>query len=151
MPRGRVTKHAADDDYVVIPRIMVDASAGGGAIVSEEQEGESYYFRKSWIKDHLNAGPNDMRMLTVRGDSMEPTLYHNDLVLVDTARKTPSPPGIFVLFDGFGLVAKRLEYSAQQKRLRIRIISDNPQYSTYERSIEEASIIGRVVWFAREM
>src|SRR5271163_2061511 len=27
-----LSKHAADNDYVVIPRIMVDASAGGGTI-----------------------------------------------------------------------------------------------------------------------
>lgn len=151
LPENRTrAKQPAEGDYVVIPRIMVDVSAGGGAIVSSEQEGESYYFRKAWIKDHLGASPDDMRMLYVRGDSMEPTLYHNDLILVDTTRKTPSPPGIFVLFDGFGLVAKRLEYT-QHTPPRIRIISDNPQYSVYERSAEETVIIGRIAWFAREM
>jgi len=143
-------KRAGGDDYVVIPRIMVDVSAGGGAIVTSEREGESYYFRKEWIREHLNAKPEAMRMLYVRGDSMKPTLCHNDLILVDTTRKTPSPPGIFVLFDGFGLVAKRLEYTAH-KPTRIRIISDNPQYSIYERSAEETVIIGRIAWFAREM
>ncbi len=144
------SRRAIDNDYVVIPRIMVDASAGGGTIVSSEQEGESYYFRKSWIKEHLGASPDDMRMLYVRGDSMEPTLCHNDLILVDTTRRTPSPPGIFVLFDGFGLTPKRLEYTPH-KPPRIRIISDNSQYSIYERSSEETFIIGRVAWFAREM
>jgi len=151
LPGSRgLSKQGADDDYVVIPRIIVDVSAGGGTIVAQEREGEPYYFRKDWIKEHLGASPNDMRMLYVRGDSMEPTLYHNDLILVDTTRRTPSPPGIFVLFDGFGLVAKRLEYSAH-KPPRIRIISDNPQYSIYERSAEETVIIGRIAWFAREM
>ncbi len=143
-------KHVGDNDYVIIPRFIVDASAGGGTIVSLEQEGESYYFRKVWIKEHLNASPDDMRMLYVRGDSMEPTLCHNDIILADTTRKSPSPPGIFVLFDGFGLVAKRLEYTSH-KPPRIRIISDNPQYSVYERSVDETLIIGRVAWFAREM
>jgi len=150
-PVNRVlSKQSGDDDYVIIPRIMVDISATGGTVVSMERDAESCCFRKSWIKEHLNASPNDVRLLYVRGDSMEPTLYHNDLILIDTTRKTPSPPGIFVLFDGFGLVAKRLEYTSH-KPPRIRVISDNPQYSVYERGAEEAVIIGRIAWFAREM
>lgn len=143
-------KALADGDYVAIARIAVDASAGGGTIISAEQEGEPVYFRKSWIKERLAANPDDMRMLSVRGDSMEPTLCHNDLILIDTARKNPTPPGIFVLFDGFGLAAKRLEYTAHTPP-RIRIISDNPHYSVYERSAAETVIIGRIAWFAREI
>lgn len=145
-------KKPASDDYVTVPRVMVDVSAGGGTIVSAEQEGERYCFRRNWIRDHLGSSPSDLRMLYVRGDSMEPSLYHNDMVLIDTTKKIPSPPGIFVLYDGFGLVAKRLEYvGGDRKQQRLRIISDNAQYSTYERSAEETFIIGRVVWFAREM
>jgi len=139
------------EDYITIPRILVDASAGGGTLVSVEQEGESYYFRKAWIREHLGTRESDLRMLYVRGDSMEPTLHNNDLILVDTTKKAPSPPGIFVLFDGGGLVAKRLEYSPRKEPSRLRIISDNPQYSIYERSTDETVIIGRVVWFAREI
>jgi phage repressor protein C with HTH and peptisase S24 domain len=148
-PDSRSAKNASKDDYVVIPRIMVDIAAGGGTVISVEHEAEWYYFRKSWIRDRLKASPDDLRMLYVRGDSMEPTLCHNDIVLVDTTSKSPSPPGTFVLFDGYGLVAKRLEYITEGKT--IRITSDNPQYSTYERSVDDTFIIGRVVWFAREM
>lgn len=139
------------DDYVIVPRILVDVTAGGGTIVSQEFEQERYFFRRSWIKDHLGTQPSDLRLLFVRGDSMEPTLNHNDIILVDTTKKTASPPGVFVLFDGFGLVAKRMEVVGEQDSNRLRIISDNPQYTTYERSIEETFVIGRVVWFAREM
>ena len=46
----------------------------------------------------------------VEGDSMVPTLQDGDAVLVDMTRQFPSPPGIFVLDDGMGLVAKRLEH-----------------------------------------
>lgn len=135
--------------YVAIPRITVDVSATGNTFASVEHEEECYYFRKSWITDRLKVAPSDLRLLYIRGDSMEPTLYHNDIVLVDTTKKVPSPPGIFVLFDGFGLVSKRLEYIAGQNAFRV--MSDNPQYSTYERSAPDTFIIGRVVWFAREI
>ncbi|MDE3016218.1 MAG: LexA family transcriptional regulator [Pseudomonadota bacterium] len=142
------TEAAMSENYVAIRRIMVESSAGG-ALVSSEEPGEFCHFRESWIRDHLHATASDLRLLSVRGDSMEPTLCHNDIILIDTTRKTPSPPGIFVLFDGFGLTPKRLEYI--DRPMRLRVISDNPQYSTYERGIEEISIIGRVAWFAREM
>src|SRR4051812_18149423 len=102
-------KPALHKDYVTIAGIMVDVSAGG-TIVSLEQEGGTYYFHRQWIKERLSAEPNNLRRLYVRSDCMEPALCPDDLILVDVACKTPSPPGIFVIFDGFGLVAKRLEH-----------------------------------------
>ena len=60
-------------------------------------------------------------------------------------------PGIFVLHDGMGLVAKRLEHIPNSDPPRVRIISDNPFYKPYEGSGEEVNIIGRIRWFAREM
>jgi phage repressor protein C with HTH and peptisase S24 domain len=136
-------------DYVTVPRITVDITADGNRVTSQEHEAEYYFFRRSWIQDRLGVSPSELRMLYIRGDSMEPTLFHQDIALVDTSKKTPSPPGIFVLYDGLGLSAKRLEFVGGDKL--IRLISDNPQYSSYERSIEETVIIGRVVWFAREI
>lgn len=143
--------HTPHDEYVTIPRIMVDISPGGDNIVSLEHGGEPYYFSKAWIREHVRASPDDLRTLSVCGDSMEPTLYHNDQIIIDTTRKTPSPPGIFVLFDGLVLAAKRLEQFTHHDQSRLRISSDKPEYSVYERRVEEVSIIGRVVWFARKM
>lgn len=145
----RAQASAPEEGYVTIPRITVDITSDGSRVTSQEHEAEYYYFRRSWITGHLGLSPEDLRMLYIRGDSMEPTLHHNDIVLVDTSKKIPSPAGIFVLFDGLGLSAKRVEFFGNERM--IRLMSDNPQYSTYERSIDETVIIGRVVWFAREM
>jgi phage repressor protein C with HTH and peptisase S24 domain len=87
----------------------------------------------------------------VEGDSMMPTLHDGDIVLVDLGRRAPTPPGIFVLHDGMGLVAKRLEHIPNSDPPRVRIISDNPLYKPYEGSGDEVNIIGRIRWFAREM
>lgn len=139
------------DDYVTISSILVEASMGGGTIVTTEEKGKPYYFRREWIRDRLGVSASDLRMIFVRGDSMEPTLCAGDMILIDITKKSPTPPGIFVLFDGFGLVAKRLEFISNTNPPAIRIISDNAQYSAYERIIDELHIIGRVVWFAREL
>lgn len=143
--------HPASDQYVAISSILVATSAADGHITLEEKHSDPYYFRKSWVDDRLNARPNDLRMIFVEGDSMEPTLCQGDKIIVDISRRNPSPPGIFVLFDGFGLVVKRLEFLSNSNPPSLRILSDNPQYLPYERAITEANIIGRVVWFAREI
>ena len=49
------------------------------------------------------------------------------------------------------LVAKRLEYVPMSEPPRVRIISDNQQYSPYECTAEEVNIVGRVRWYGREM
>lgn len=56
-----------------------------------------------------------------------------------------------MLFDGIGLVAKRLEHVPNSDPPSVRIISSNKEYEAYVRTIEETNIVGRVVWFSREI
>jgi phage repressor protein C with HTH and peptisase S24 domain len=140
------------DGFVAIPSVEVTASMGGGKILADEvQSGEPYHFKHSWITQSLRANPANLRIMHVEGDSMMPTLHDGDVVLVDVGRALPTPPGIFVLFDGMGLVAKRLEHIPNSEPPQVRIISDNTLYSPYERTSEEISIIGRIRWFGREI
>lgn len=142
----------ADEDFIAIPYVEARPSMGGGAVVEEPFEtGRDFHFRRAWIRDKLRASPTDLRVLHVEGDSMLPTLEDGDTILLDLSMKRPTPPGIFVLYDGMGLVAKRLEHVPNSTPPKIRILSDNPLYSPYERSIDEIRIIGRIRWFAREV
>lgn len=142
-----------DEAFVSIAHASPRPAMGGGALVDENQEelGRAYHFRRSWIRRNLNAKPAQLRMMHVEGDSMVPTLLDGDTVLVDMTRRTPNPPGIFVLDDGIGLVAKRLEHIANSDPPAVRVISDNSFYSPYERTAEEIHIVGRICWFAREI
>jgi len=138
--------------FVAIPYVNVRPSMGGGQHVDlEPNHGRPYHFQKSWIRHDLKANPADLRIMHVVGDSMTPTLLDGDIVLVDTGRRIPSPPGVFVLHDGMGLVAKRLEHIPNSDPARVRIISDNGYYSPYEGLADEINVIGRIRWFAREM
>ena len=135
---------ASSNDYIAIPYLTIDE-------LKCDTENQPICFLHSWISKYLRATAEDLRIFSISGDSMEPTLYHNDLVLVDTVNTNPTQPGIFVLFDGYGLVVKRLERVMNVPSPRIRILSDNPQYSIYEKPSSEAGIIGRVVWFSRRI
>ena len=91
---------------------------------------------------------DNLRIIRVDGDSMEPLLCNGDRVAVDCSRRSPSPPGVFVLWDGAGLVIKRLEALPDQK---IRISSANTDYGTTEQPLDSVEIKGRVVWMSRTL
>ena len=143
-----------DDSFVAIAHASPRPAMGGGAIVGDEDgdtPGRAYHFRQSWIRHKLKASPSQLRIMHVEGDSMTPTLLGGDAVLVDMTRQRPNPPGIFVLDDGMGLVAKRLEHIPNSDPPAVRVISDNKLYPEYERTAEDIRIIGRIRWFAREI
>ncbi|WP_275934897.1 LexA family transcriptional regulator [Jannaschia seosinensis] len=140
------------NDFVAIQYAAVRPSMGGGAIVeTEDGPARDFHFRRAWIRNRLKAAPSMLRVMAVQGDSMTPTLNDGDVVLVDMNQRNPIPPGVFVLHDGMGLVAKRLEHMPMSDPPRVRIISDNKQYSPYECTADEVNIVGRVRWYGREM
>ncbi|MCR9256283.1 MAG: peptidase S24 [Alphaproteobacteria bacterium] len=134
-----------------VPEVRVTAQAGGGALVDREDDRTNWFFPADWLRHELRSKPGDLRIITIDGDSMEPILLAGDKVMVDLSRTEPSPPGIFVLNDGFGLVAKRIELIPNSSPPRIAIVSANDRYARYERDVSEVRIIGRVVWFSRRL
>ncbi|MFM9860636.1 LexA family transcriptional regulator [Pseudoxanthobacter sp. M-2] len=142
-----------DDAFMAILFATARAPTEGRAVWAGEGEAsrQDYHFRRSWIRNTLKTSPSQLRIMHVKGDSMVPTLLSGDAVLVDMNLRSPNPPGIFVLDDGIGLVAKRLEHIANSDPPAIRVISDNKHYPEYERTADEIHIVGRIRWFAREI
>lgn len=99
--------------------------------------------------------PNQVRIIEITGDSMTSLdgggLHSGDRVMIDISDTNPSPPGIFALWDGFGVVVKRVERIPGSDPASLRLLSDNPAHAPYEVSSTEANIIGRVCWFARRL
>ena len=141
-----------DDAFVAVSYLAISPSVNGGHLAEEQPVDRSpYQFQRSWIKRDLKADPANLRIMHVEGDSMVPTLHDGDLVLVDLARRAPTPPGMFVLHDGMGLVAKRLEHIPNSDPPQVRIISDNPLYKPFSGRGDELNIVGRIRWFTRAM
>ena len=152
---GRIepsTVATAPEGYMAIPEIDVRASAGPGALHEGlEETKEMWFFPDPVIRHEFRARAADLRMITIDGDSMEPLLASGDRILIDTSQRVPVPPGIFVIWDGMGLVAKRIEHEPNSEPPKVVIKSVNPEYDTYERDAEEVHIIGRVVWTSRRL
>jgi phage repressor protein C with HTH and peptisase S24 domain len=135
-----------------VKEIDARASAGHGAVNAELEElKETWLFPDTVLRHELRANPKDLHIITIDGDSMEPLLSSGDRILIDTAQRVPVPPGIFVIWDGMGIVAKRVEHVPHSEPTKIVIKSINPEYQTYERDAEEVNIIGRVIWAAKRL
>jgi phage repressor protein C with HTH and peptisase S24 domain len=81
---------------------------------------------------------------------MVPTLVGGDTVLVHMNQRAPAPAGVFVLHDGMGPVAKRLEHVPPRAPPQVRVISDNAPYTHYECTPDEVSVVARVRRYGRE-
>jgi phage repressor protein C with HTH and peptisase S24 domain len=133
----------------------ITASAGGGALNEGEADNPEADDRFAMPVDMLRkitpTPSAELRLITISGDSMAPVLEHGDVVMVDCTQTQPSPPGIFIVDDGIGLVAKRLDLVPATQPQMLRLTSENGVYTNYQRRIDEVHIVGRVVWFARTL
>lgn len=128
-----------------ITELDVRAGAGPGTLTEENTATHTWRVPTEVIRGYTSAPSEELKIITVYGDSMEPTLMPGQRIMVDIADRTPSPPGLFVVWDGLGLVVKRLQVIPHSDPVCVRISSDNPRYEPYERTLEEAHIQGRVI------
>lgn len=133
----------------LVPEVDARAMAGPGGLMEVLQGSENVVRRYGFPKEEFRAlfgpKPDGVVILEVIGDSMIPTLNAGERVFVNTNDVAATPPGIFVVWDGSGLVLKRVEFIAHSDPPRVRISSDNGRYEPYVRLVEEAYIQGRVI------
>lgn len=150
----RVAEPATAPGYVRIPRLAVEASAGGGAIVEHESEVvEMLEVADWWAQQNLPRDLSKVRVVTARGDSMAPDIQHGDVLFVDVSQPRFEAPGLYVMnWNGRALVKRLVPEIA---RRRLAIMSNNPAYPPEHVSAEEVDslhIAGRVAawWTLRK-
>jgi phage repressor protein C with HTH and peptisase S24 domain len=140
---------ADPEDFSYVPKVRARLSAGGGSLMVDETVESYYAFRHAWLK--RKGRISQMRLMRVSGDSMEPTLRDEDVVLIDLSQTEIYTGKIFAVGIDEEIVIKRLD----KKPGRLVLVSDNRQlYPPLEVKLgEEASvrIIGRVIWLARDL
>ncbi|WP_370034513.1 S24 family peptidase [Qipengyuania mesophila] len=127
-------------DWVEVPRLPLDASAGPGAFSAEEISFDTFRFSRRWLREMGLEGA-DLTAIRVEGDSMEPTLRSGDEIFVD--RNKRAGEGIHVVRIGDALHVKQVQASAPG---RITLISANDSYAPIDLARAEVEVIGRVVW-----
>ena len=138
------------DDFRLIPRLDVEASAGNGMLAQHENELDLLAFRSDWLH-RMGISPRAARILTARGDSMEPTIRDGDILLVDTSIDRVMDNAIYVVVLGGLVLVKRIQVRRDGS---LDLISDNTAFSPETVPANEAAslhIAGRVMWFGRKI
>lgn len=118
---------------LLIPYLDQPVSAGFGQELLNEEDNDRYIC----IPD--TGGKKDLKALTVKGDSMEPTLKNGDIVVCDTGG-----------WDGDGVYVIKTHEFAFVKRVVLQpegyqVISDNKMYPPYQVLVsEDTVIVGKV-------
>jgi DNA-binding Xre family transcriptional regulator len=144
-PAGGGRQILIDERLAAILELDVRAGMGAGALNDDEPVVQEWRLPAVMLQAQTTAPIEGIRIITAYGDSMLPGIPPGTKLLVDTGDKLPSPPGIFVVHDGLGTVVKRVEHIAHSDPPTVRLTSDNGSYQTYERTLEEAHILGRVI------
>ena len=131
---------AGSAEWVAIPRLALDASAGPGRFGAQEISFDAYRFSRRWLRENGLEGA-DLTAIRVEGDSMEPLLRSGDEIFVD--RNKRAGEGVFVIRLGETLHVKQVQASAPGM---LRLVSANDGYAPVDLPRAEVEIVGRVVW-----
>ena len=148
---GEATVEVGGEPLVLIPFYDVQASAGAGSHVEQERLRGRLAFRADWVYGELKVAPKSLALITATGDSMQPTVGHGDLLLLNIHETHVTGDAIYALQMQDVLLIKRVQLLVDGTLV---IRSDNPAYGEQRVRLEEGlapRIVGRVVWIAKRM
>lgn len=153
-----------DDEFIYVNSYDIEASAGHGAQIDHELVVSRMAFRKDWIEQERLQG-SKLCIITAKGDSMEPIISNNDILLMEMYMHQDGSrlgfglePGRLIPNDGVYVI--RLDSHLMVKRLQLDmqgglfIKSDNPTYNDIQiprSGLDDLVIVGRVVWAGHKM
>ena len=144
-PAAELLHQEADPELAWVGKYGVLGSAGPGAFVDSEHVVKQIGFRRDWLrKKGLN--PAKCSVIDVHGYSMEPTLHHGAMILIDHQRTRRLKNRIFAVRSDDGPLIKRLMHDNHHWLL----VSDNEEYKPVKWP-REAVVIGQVMWTGRTL
>ncbi|WP_312800007.1 LexA family transcriptional regulator [Pseudomonas sp.] len=144
----------SEADFVLIPQLSVVGECGDGHLNGHIEIEGGLAFRRDWLTK-LSVKPEHCRALYAEGASMEPYIFEDDIVLVDTSDRLPKDRTPYAIrrADG-GISFKRLIRQLSGTWL---LRSDNPDKAMYPdeevsaTAMHDIPIIGRIIWRGGQM
>ena len=135
-----------EGEFVIVPRYDLHVAAGNGHVVYEEMEHEQgQAYRTSSVRK-LGTSARNLMTVYAKGESMEPSIYAGDALLVDRGQREVQDRNVYVLRYGHEIRVKRL---FKRPDGGLRIVSDNagafPEEVVTAAEMEHIEVIGRVV------
>lgn len=140
---ARSVRIGDEPDTVPIRRVTLKLHAGVTGFETEPdlEDGGILHMPRAVIEAHKLV-PHQLLAIRVRGQSMEPMMFEDDVVVVNTADKTPQSREIYAVnFNGEALV-KQLVRRNNEWFLH----SMNPDFGPVNVRSGQCSVVGRVVY-----
>jgi phage repressor protein C with HTH and peptisase S24 domain len=162
---GSDSDEFTSDTHAFIPLYAVEAAAGLDGIANGDYPEvlDKFPFKRSWLQSK-HCGTEEkikkLALIKVRGDSMEPTIYDGELVLVDTDERVRVPEsiknsGVYILRwgrDEEGISVKRVHLDWADGLIIAK--SDNELYRPKEIRVGDKPlpwyVLGKVIWVGKE-
>lgn len=143
-------------EFFYLPLYDVVAAAGTGKWNDAENVVTHLAFRADWLRKTVGSHVG-LCLVSVSGDSMEPTLMNGAVVMIQDLQTPLFADGIYLLRLSGQLVLKRVHRKqvhrvvGQPGEITIDVISDNKFYPAREEVLREGEeqqndLLGRAVW-----
>ncbi|MDD6088225.1 MAG: S24 family peptidase [Desulfovibrionaceae bacterium] len=144
---GRKLSDPADIRLLRIPLVSSRMILRDGLTEAKQEILDYICFRESWLRKR--GDPNGMVLMYMSGDSMEPSIFHNDLILIDKNRTEIEPHTVYAVSVDNGIYIKELENSPGHILV---LRSYNPRYAPMEIDLngplaESVKVIGKILWW----
>lgn len=131
-------------ETAAVMRMDLSYAMGDGTNLDESYiEGEPVVFDISFLRRLTPSSPNLLRIVNGIGDSMQPTIHDREDLILDLGQRTLNLQDRIWAISLLGAGAvKRLQAVSKE---RVLVISDNPDVPDREYSVEDITIVGRIV------
>ncbi|WP_226562180.1 S24 family peptidase [Salipiger thiooxidans] len=148
--RGIEAEKRGPECSALVPIYEIHASGGGDTSNHSEPEAHGLALPPTYLQKLSSSSPENLAIISMKGESMEPTLLDDDIVLLDTTATNLSYDGLFVLRFDDALHVKRV--GRAPKKGHVNIISDNKDlYPPMMMPVDEIEAIGKVLWYGRKV
>lgn len=106
---------------------------------------EDWVIPASVLSGKSNAAPEKVKVFQITDHLMEPAFKKGEYVLVDLSQTVPSPPGYFIVSDGYGHFARQCEMIMEKNAENVRVSAKDKGFSPQVLRLDELDIVGRVI------
>lgn len=133
----------------LVRKVDITYAMGDGSVIEDYPETDFLPFNLGFLQQFTRGTTDKLFIATGHGDSMEPTLRRDDLVMIDTSQNVIGlQDQIWALsYAGAGLIKRVRRHPGG----RFDLLSDNPNVPPIHAADEDVFVVGKVVWSARVM
>ena len=112
---------------------------------SQDDSDQSWIIPDSILNGHTKTPPENIKTFTIQESLMEPDFRRGEPVLVDLSDVLPSPPGVFIIFDGYSYLIRQCEIITALKSTEVKISARDEEFKPQCLRLDQFKIIGRVI------